>query len=343
MKTIPIKIILAFAPLARAFFEYSPRVNYSFQPYSERIEREVVGVSPRGEEREHKHRSFWQTLTPQISLGIGYGRIEPVGDARHAIHILDALARRGVTSVHKSPDDIIRFAEFIANLKNKRFLDARHRKIYEMKALDSFLLANGFRDTLSMEYIMDYVTTLEDFWVHGNESRHSGWRMSLYATPVYSFESVKIRNWLNGNITEDIYRNDHILSTRFGINFAYEKPINLYWQNSFSSSLEYRLQNTKRNRKNNLRDEKHKDPPVLLQGFSYSLGQQISYHPTTRTSAFVNYGLSYAFFKQITNHSEDLMIEGIGHNLGVSAGAGVSYFLSPQLQLNLLTSLHYDF
>jgi hypothetical protein len=318
------------------FVGYSPSVSYNFPIEGGKSEtakgiRNGVEI----EKNNAKSRQFAQYLSPRISLEIGLGRIEPVGDARDAIYIFDALARRGVTSASKTSDEIIRFAEFIAELRNKRYLDARHRRIYETEMLDSFLFANGHRDTLTIEYI----TTLSDFfWFYGT-NRSSGKRWTFYTAPSYDFRFIKTKNHQDKDVTQDSYQHDNILHTRFGINFAYEKPINLYWQNSFSSSLEYHQQNIRLLDKNKLTDEKQ-----TLYGFqpsvSYSISQRISYFPTTRTSAYAGYGLRYRFYQQpslrnsanFTHTYDDLSAEII---------AGASYFFSPQLRLNFDTSLRY--
>jgi len=310
------------------FFEYNPRVNYSVQLRNERDEqeffREYGWQPPTHEEREDRHRSLRQNVRAEISLGVGIGRIEPVGDARHAIHILDALARRGITSATKSPEEIVRFAEFIAELKNKRFLDARHRRIYELEALDSFLLANGFRNTLSVEYF----TTLQDFWIHGGENRASGWRVSFHVTSAYQFLPESGKRWLNGDLVGDIHRNQNVLSTDLGIRFNHERPINLYWQNSFDASIGYDLWSMREMNRNNLTDDRFTMRRPASQAFSYSLNQRISYFPTTRTSAFASAGFSHSF----SNHS---WLEETRHNLHARVSAGATYFISPQLQISL--------
>jgi len=307
------------------FFEYNPRVNYFVQLRNERDEREFfreyVQGSPTHEERKDRHRNLRQNVRAEISLGVGIGRIEPVGDARHAIHILDALARRGVTSATKSADEITRFAEFIAELKNKRFLDARHRRIYELEALDSFLLANGFRDTLSVEYF----STLQDFWIHGGESRASGWRLSFHVTSAYQFVPESGRHWLNGDLVGDSHRNQNILSTDLGIRFNYERPINLYWQNSFNASIGYDLLSMREMDRNNLTDERFTMRHPASQAFSYSLNQRISYFPTTRTSAFASAGFAHSFS----------LNEETRHSLRARISAGATYFFSPHLQVSL--------
>jgi len=310
------------------FFEYNPRIIYWIDFRNERNEQEFFRdwgwQPPTHEKSNHRRRELTQNVTAEISLGVGIGRIKPVGDARHAIHILDALARWGITSATKSAEEITRFAEFIAGLKNKRFLDARHRRIYELEAIDSFLLANDFRDTLSMEYF----ATLQDFWIHGNENRASGWRLSFHVTPTYFFRPQSNKGWLNGDLLEDRYRSENSLNTNLAIRFNHERPINLYWQNSFDASVGYTLLNTRELERNNLIDERFTRYPTL-QGFTYSLNQRISYFPTTRTSAFASAGFSHSFSSNRTWFEETI------HNLHARISAGATYFISPQLQISL--------
>jgi len=310
------------------FWEYSPSFSYGF--LINRSQLRYTGDV----EHTSKERIFEQNLQPGITLGIGIGRIEPVGDARHAIHILDALARRGITSATKSAEDITRFAEFIAELKNKRFLDARHRRIYELEALDSFLFVNGFRDTLSMKYF----TTLEDFWVHGNESRYSGWRISLSVTPRYIFISHTMERWSGGYIFEDLHRNRNTLSTNFGISFVYERPINLFWQNSFSASLNYHQQNIRDVLRHSLVTQR---PPAygFVPSFSFLLSQRISYFPTTRTQLFAGYRFSYDVVRRPRLNSRTAYTSS---GLEASVDFGATYFFSPQLQLALRTGIGYS-
>ena len=308
------------------FVGYNPSIAYGLTVHREREKQK--------ENYDNKTNQISQNLRTQVRLEVGHGRIEQVGDARHAIHIFDALARRGITSSVKSSDDIIRFAEFIAELKNKRFLDARHRKIYEMEALDSFLLANGFRDTLSMAYF----TTLEDFWVHGNTNRASGKQWVFFTAPGYDFGPTKTKSYRDGDVILDAYQSEHFLHTMFGISFIYERPINLFWQNSFSSSLVYRQRNIRWMGKSKLTDEKgifYRFWP----GASYSLNQRISYFPTTRTSAYVGYHLFYNFLESTSLTSN---FKNTNHSFNVNVNAGASYFFSPQLQLKLDAGLWYS-
>jgi len=305
--------------------DYSPSVAYYLNARRTTFRRK--------DDQDDKDIRFSQILTAGITLGIGHGRIEPVGDARHAIHIFDALARRGVTSASKTSDEINRFAEFIAELKNKRHLDARHRKIYEMEALDSFLIANGHRDTLNMAYF----TTLEDFWIHGNVNRLSGWRWLFYTAPGYEFKPISAKTLLDRDITHHLYQDDNIIHTRLGINFTYEKPISLFWQNSFSSSVEYRQRNFRLVDNNKLREVKN-IRYFFESDFYLNLRQRFSYFPTTRTSAYATYRLLYRFDEFARLRRE---FDFSTRNFGVEIGAGASYFLSPQLQLRLDTFLNY--
>jgi hypothetical protein len=322
------------------FIGYGLQVRYNRQTY--RYVRDTVGAG------KYSYNRISQDFFVEIPLEIGYGRIEPVGDAHHAIQIFNALARRGVTSRTKTSDEILRFAEFIARQKNRRFLDARHRKIHELEAIDAFLQANGHRDTLNMAYF----TTLEDIWVHGNRHRESGTRWALYRRPGYEFTSFKDKDHDNGEKTFDVYQNEKIFHNKLGVSFTYEKPIDLFWQNSFWTSLEYHQLNIKRKDERNLSWFYKEKSTIFWPAIRYSVNQRISYFPTTRTSAYAGYGLTYSYgnrsesrtWSWSSEYSERKAKEkSKRHDFGARIDAGASYFFSPQLQLSFYTSLRYDY
>jgi hypothetical protein len=317
------------------FIGYNPFISYRLDGYN------IVYNGP----TNSTQNNFSQALNLGIGLEIGYGRIEQVGDARHAIYIFDALARQGLTTTSKSQEDIIRFAELIAKLKNKRFLDSRHRKIYELEALDSFLVANNLINASNARYF----TTLQDFWMYGNINRLSGTRWSLFATPAYGFDFNNYKYKTDDTAMNLLYNpmetisNENILSIKLGVSFTYEKPISLYWQNSISSTIAYNSENIRSMSKYvNAINSKYIEYD-FVPGFSYLFSQRFSYYPTTRTSFRVGYGFTYRLLfsregspiEKKYNHFEHLLKGGIN--------GGFSYYFSPQLQLNLTTSLDYRF
>ncbi len=335
------------AATKRNFLQLSPYVIYGQTHRHYLSENWYIGYAPsiqynctyrrdvsKNNNENNKSNTLGQNIKFDIPLEVGHGRIEPIGDARHAIYIFDALAHQGLIEAPKSSEDITRFAVFIAKLKNKRYLDARHRRIYEMEALDSFLVANHYSDTPNMRYY----TTLEDFWGYGNVNRQSGSRWAFFTTPEYSLRLSRNKSYMNDTIQTDTYDNTNILNTTFGVSFTYENPINLYWQNSLRSSLTYIQSNTRTMYKNHLADEKRVLYAFSGPGLRYALSQRISYYPTTRTTLYTSYGVDYHFSK--TRHTTVSLFT---HYLRANGGAGATYYFSPQLQLNMNASLYYDY
>jgi len=191
-----------------------------------------------------------------------------------------------------------------------------------------------------MEYIMDYVTTLEDFWVHGNENRQSGKRWSFFITPDYSFWSNTVKDKQNEGTIKVISKfNRNFLVTRFGLRFAYEKPINLFWQNSIWSAVDYRLQNERRMDYNVETEEKHiRYISMDYHNFTYRFNQQFSYYPTTRTQLWVHSALQYSLSFRKEKDSKEYY-----HTAHVRTEVGATYFFSPYLQLKFNPFLLYRF
>ena len=82
------------------------------------------------------------SLTFAPKLGLGFGRIEDVTDARQAIYMLEALHKNGVLSRQLSNEEVVALAQKISSEKNKRFFDSRLHKIDEISAVDSFFVAS---------------------------------------------------------------------------------------------------------------------------------------------------------------------------------------------------------
>ena len=160
---------------------------------------------------------------------MGKGRIEPVQDARQAIYLFDELSKIQRSSPDKSEEQIIEFAKLISQLKNKRFFDARLRRIAELERLDSFLISNKYISKQDAKYF----TTLSDLWAYGDRpSRNSGTRFSGTIRPGYYFYNYSKKE---GEPYVDAGKfNINALLLDGGFEFNHEKPINLFWQNSIN-------------------------------------------------------------------------------------------------------------
>ena len=197
--------------------------KYYFSP------KMFLGIDVYSDFQYYKNYSELISNTNFLPLKFGVGRIEQVQDARQAIYLFDKLAKQNRVRADVGDDDVRKFAEFISILKNKRFFDSRIRKAYEIEAVDSFLSTNNY--TLKQD--ARYFTTMTDFWDYGDiPVRKSGTRLSLAGYPGYKFEKNDngYRDSIEWKATEE---NDLFLFG--GLEFTYEKPLNLRWQTSLDA------------------------------------------------------------------------------------------------------------
>jgi hypothetical protein len=260
---------------------------------------------------KHSDAGAYKTLQFNIApqLGIGWGRIEPVQDARQAVYILDELSKKGVVTTHLSDDEVNRFAQVISAVKNKRFLDSRLRLIDEVSKVDSFLVYNGYVQESGAKYF----TTLYDYWMYGcSFSRKAGSEISAEINPWYSYKNQYTYNRWN-----DIKG----ISAR--TSYQYEKPVNLYWQHSAYASvgLSYRHD----------RLYNEFDGTCDIRMASVAGGYSIGYYPNSRTN--LNLGLE----ESVLLVDEDKIHYRSITKLVLSA----YYYISPQFRLSGNANLTY--
>ncbi|PIE86159.1 MAG: hypothetical protein CSA05_02145 [Bacteroidia bacterium] len=175
-----------------------------------------------------------KTYITSGALNFGYGRIEKVSDARHAVYILDELRKNNCIAKNISEEDVENLATTITKLKTQRFLDSRLRKIKEISTIDSVLRDKGFVKKSDAAYF----TTLYDFWDYGGLNlRTSGYCLKFEFTPMYNFNKKEVEEYkeilVNGTINKSKENSDTIVKT-LGytalLSFEYNKPLNLYFQ-----------------------------------------------------------------------------------------------------------------
>lgn len=267
-------------------------------------------------------------LNLNAGLGIGFGRIENVEDARQAIYILSTLTdkNRMLRTLNKS--EVFEFAQAITAVKNKRHLDYRLRKIEEISAVDSFLVHKNIKSASDATYF----STLNDMWEYGAlASRKSGLLIQLIAKPCY-FYSIDEYNKEFYNSKDRTERN--AFEGTAELNLQYERPSNLYWQHSIGLNIKY----TYNDELNHLiSGTKYKDWSNMVYGFGYySLG----FYPNTRTfytgSILVNSGLN----RYNVEHSvSDYILRSSRASLMLQ----MNYFVSPQLKLSANASINYNY
>jgi len=262
------------------------------------------------EDSNEKQKTFSLNISPQ--LGIGYGRIENVRDARQAVYIANALSKKGVLNRKLSDDELFELSQIISTVKNKRFLDSRLHLIDEITLVDSFFEDND----LLADNGVAYFTTLNDMWQYGDLfSRKSGYEISFVARPYYSYRNLKytpvIREFIQNS-------NQH----HIGLIFKYEKPVKLKWQHSLAAEVFGGINSSSEQNKQTDDDYKNNTKYKSFSAFAnYSLG----YYPNTRTNIQVS--ASQEISKNIYDDEGDSM------SSNTSLGASLYYYFSPNLRL----------
>ncbi len=298
------------------FFEINYTLNYRYEKTGNKSWEEDI----LNDKRNRTSNNF----NVSLPIKIGSGRIEPIQDARHAIYIIDELKKEDKISKELSHEDIIKFAVFVSELKNKRFFDSRLRRIAELEALDSFLKTNDYISQTDSRYF----TTLLDFWEYGNTTiRNSGQRISLMLVPRYGITSSSIK-LIDSNTKEK--RN--YLSFIGGVEYAREKPINLYWQNNIWAYANAQISNSKNEENTQINKDR---------GHSIQIGftQSFVYYPNTRTNAWFSYTANYS--KNITKEETDNSKQDFDE-LSARTALEIDYYISPKFRFNFYASIFFN-
>ncbi len=268
-------------------------------------------------------------------IGVGYGRVEPVQDARLAIYIIEELNKAGIITEIPSDSFILFLAQEISKIKAERFFDARIKKEKELRFIDSILVAN---DIISDKDII-YFSILNDQWDYAaTPYRGSGFRTSLGI-----INNLLISNQHSIQTSDDIELfnserslTEHQVGAYIDIN--YEKPINLYWQSK--SSLRFNFYNEKTRNPDDLQE-----PISNFEGNHFEIDAELSiqYLPNTRT--WIYFGLNGFWSSYIEQRAlidiDIIDFEISSRNFGLDPEIEISYYFSPQLRLELSTSIRH--
>jgi hypothetical protein len=270
------------------------------------------------DDSNQKEKVFRINISPE--LGIGYGRIENVRDARQAVYIANALSKSKVLTRNLTNDELFELSQIISTVKNKRFLDARLHLIEEITTLDSFFENND----LLADNGAAYFTTLYDMWQYGDLfPRKSGYEISLLLHPYYNYQNIKY----TPDIQNMIYHsNRHLMS----LNFSYEKPFKLKWQHSLSTEIYGGINSSSVQNKQTGNDYKNK---TKYNSFAASAYYSLGYYPNTRTH------IQVTAQQQISKNIYD--DEGHNTNFYSEISANLYYYFSPNLRLAGDCNLYY--
>lgn len=234
--------------------------------------------SARGSGFEELTDYFKQEISIMPKIGLGVGRIENVTDARQMLYIVEALRQNQSLKREFSNDELRELADIIYQVKNKRFLDSRLRKIEELTTVHEYLASH---DLLS-EADISYFTTLNDIWDFGALfTRKSGHELSFGTQLRYAWDYEKFnKQW---SMLNDSLFTSHTLNDELFLNFNYHKSVRLNWQHDLEASA-YTSLFSMVNNNNSKGVYTPKQPSYVTTYVNYKLG----YYPTTRTNLYLS-------------------------------------------------------
>ncbi|QGY46274.1 hypothetical protein GM418_22200 [Maribellus comscasis] len=305
------------------FFLWSP--NLYIRRYSYFI-KELEGYD---NEKSDKFFSRNLDFQPEIKLGGGFGRIEPVNDLRKAIYIFEDLLKNDRLTRLPNENEILQVTDKIAQLRNQRFFDSRLRSIYEIKSLDSLLGNLGLTDEMDATYF----TSLNDMWLNGNESIHSGTRIqfSVSGKLLCDFGKTRIENYVPDSEMIVNENSTKYYNNLWGLELLFDsyKPIGLNWQRYFSTNFYY----------NKYYPDMNENPlagnyNVLIGSFIYGY----SWFLNTRTSAYLGSNGQFNFFDYLKNDENHYD----SNNAYCSLSGNLSYYFSPRLRASFFMAVYYS-
>lgn len=285
----------------KLFLEVAPNVKYSFDQSKK---------TTNGTINENWRQGDLYLL---VDMGLGLGRMENVSDLWQGYYILEKLNQQKYFSRELKENDIFEFASFTSKLKNKRFFDARLRKIAELQELDSLLHQKGLIGYSDATYF----ATLNDYWFFTNfQNRESGKVIKFMLSPQYSRYKYK-SNGANSQISS----NTDLVST---LSFNGTKQLNLFWERYVKISI------SNRTLLNHLEPFPDNYPKSH---FSSSLFFGYAFYPNTRTSLSTSvtyYGIDETYQDSFTNDEYSYTRNWSNQ---ISFNINGIYYLSPQLQI----------
>jgi hypothetical protein len=271
------------------------------------------------------------TTTVSLPVSVGHGRIEPIEDARLAVYILEELNKAGRISALPSENVVLAMARVISRIKNKRFFDTRIRKITELQVIDSFLVANN----VISSHDINYFAVLNDNWDYaGGPVRKSGFALSAGINDNLTLDKSRQETIVTGNSTIKNNNDNNKYDIGGFLRMVYEKPVNLYWQNSIYIE-------TTLNREF-VRDPNDKASPVFnyeTNMFRTDITYSWQFLPDSRTSVGLSLSGNYQYLYGNMNSG---MSNGNYHettnSIAVYPALNINYYISPQMRLQFTPS-----
>jgi hypothetical protein len=271
------------------------------------------------------------TTTVSLPVSVGHGRIEPIEDARLAIYILEELNKAGRISTLPSENVVLEMAREISKIKNKRFFDTRIRKIKELQVIDSFLVANN----VISSHDIDYFAVLNDNWDYSaGPVRKSGFAVSAGLNDKLALNKNRQETFISGSSTAKSNNDNNIYDIGGFLRMIYEKPVNLYWQNSIYIE-------TTLNREF-VRDPNDKASTISnyeTNMFRTDLTYSWQFLPDSRTSVgFSLSGYYQYFYGDMNSGTANGTYHQRTNNIGVYPALNIYYYISPQMRITFTPS-----
>ena len=284
-----------------SFLEYGMNFNISHT-------YEYLKESQALREARSKNLTFRTGIAPTI--GFGKGRLEPISDVSMAMFILKDAIELGVDGSGISTNDIYKFAQLMADVRNRRIFDNRILRIQELRDLYSFMLDKGW----TRPEDPGFFTVLTDNWYSNDRFlRESGRRWRYLLTPEL--------NYLSRILKEDFFQTSRSESLSFQVTglveFRREKPISLFKDNWRIHRLSTSVFN------HNIIDNTFLQPNTFLNvNFENGIGKD--FYPNNRTFITTSLNGIYSFYKSLSgdNPTKDQ------HVISAELQGDCSYFLS---------------
>lgn len=258
-----------------------------------------------------------------IGLRYGKGRIESVEDARLAVYILDDLQKHNRLAHAPTSEEILEFAKVITKIKNKRFFDARLRKIEEITVIDSFLTASN----LSSAKDAAYFTTVNDNWDNAaGPARSAGFRYSVGISPNFLWNKTIYTGQPNDE--------SHIMGVSGDLRFDYSKPINLYWQLDGGLDLKYSFLKAVNADTTSTKGN--------VNQFGSILSGKLGYYPNSRSYYSASLGLQYIkAYSKLLNPPFNTSAKGDFQSFFPTFTLNGYYYISQQLRFQFSYTINY--
>lgn len=257
-------------------------------------------------------RYYQNRLSTQLGIPFiyGFGRIEPVTDAWHAVRILEDFERFGLLDHNPESDEIYELAEKLSDLRYERIFDSRLGRIRRIKSLDDYIQKAG----LVNDHNSTYFTSLYDIYEFGLQTtRSSGERLTLGIGPQFSIQQF-------ANDTTSTFNIDYG-GFVFG-NYVFNYPINQQWQLDIEAMITatYLLDSDQ----------------ILSNNFSAlpEVSIKTGFYPNTRTffTSAISTGILYASNLELSNKFAFYF----------SLSGNAYYFFSPRTALSVNVGFNYS-